>query len=215
MQKSEIANNPCLKPEGDIVSDKVHDLRESLATLLAENPHEIILDCSSMDNIYSNGLSLLIRFHKKLGEAGGKGLVLINVSPQLHKLLTTVNLHKILPCFSTEEEYLLQSGSWETEDSAPEEERPQFSFQVIIVGQIMEVKVEGMMSLLCNLNEFRNEVLENIEAVKGIVIGLEKIYILDSTGINILLEINKACQNQKKKLVLWGAQKFIEEIHGE
>ena len=72
----------------------IEDLGPQLVRLAGDCDGDLHLDCAGVNYVTSTDLSVLIRLHNRL-RAGGRRLVLCNVSPFVHEVLTTTRLHTV------------------------------------------------------------------------------------------------------------------------
>lgn len=80
-----------IKPDQDIVSTMVPQLKAQVADLLAKNPGKLCLDLQSVEMMDSVGIGVLIAIHNSLKKNGHK-LVISNASENILKLFRTMRL---------------------------------------------------------------------------------------------------------------------------
>jgi anti-anti-sigma factor len=171
MIETTINNRPCLVPDGDLVTDRVEALHEAIGRILGQGFGEIIIDCRHVNNVYSRGLAMLLKTHKRMRDKGQPGLALVNLHPRLSQLLSLINLQKIIPCFTTAGEYQLQTDLYRPEPE-PEDGQPVFHFTATERESILWVKAEGMLSAVCNLKPFKDEIRKRLGTSSGVVVDL-------------------------------------------
>ena len=88
---NEEENMAIIKPEADITSSTVGDLRENILLQLQENKINITIDLENVDVIDSIGLGVLISCYKALLELGGK-LSFISASEDLMLMFKVLKL---------------------------------------------------------------------------------------------------------------------------
>jgi len=77
----------------NIVASDVDSLKEAFKLKIGEGLVNLTLDCSRLEVIDSIGIGLLVATHNSLAQKSGT-LKLINTSPDVYNLLTTMRLHK-------------------------------------------------------------------------------------------------------------------------
>lgn len=87
-------NKWLIKLEGEIDVYTVNNLKDRLNQLLDQHMEDIRVDCSTLTYIDSTGLGSLIGIRGRMSEEN-KELVLINVQPNVKKLLKITGLDKI------------------------------------------------------------------------------------------------------------------------
>jgi anti-anti-sigma factor len=80
---------------GTINQEKTDALSRVWAALKKHNKHKVLLDVSNVNNIYSCGLSILVKMHKETADAGGM-LVVVGGRDHLHQILHSSRLTRIL-----------------------------------------------------------------------------------------------------------------------
>lgn len=79
----------------DIMGYMVDTLKDRICKSLSENKRKVILDLNMIDYIDSLGIGAVIEVFKKIRKEDGN-MVIINVSPPIYKLITMLNVEKIL-----------------------------------------------------------------------------------------------------------------------
>jgi anti-anti-sigma factor len=82
--------------QGDADAVDGHDLGAMLRAILAQEPPHVVLDCTEMAHIASQGIALLIRFTQDMRRHGGH-VRLAGVRPQVRGVLETLNLERLVP----------------------------------------------------------------------------------------------------------------------
>ncbi|XPV77310.1 MAG: STAS domain-containing protein [Desulfovibrio sp.] len=77
----------------NIVASDMEELKGSFKQMIADGLVNLTLDCSRLEIIDSIGIGLLVATHNSLAQKSGT-LKLINTSPDIYNLLTTMRLHK-------------------------------------------------------------------------------------------------------------------------
>jgi len=80
-------------------------LFETLKSLIAAGRSALLLDCSHVEAIDSQGIQTVLRGQRLAQEAGGK-LVLLKVSPRMREALTVTRLLPIIEHYEDEKEAL-------------------------------------------------------------------------------------------------------------
>ena len=78
-------------------------VRTRLQELVEESVNNIVFDFENCSEIDSSGLGILSNLYKKLGNQGGE-LGIINVSPEIRKILNETGLNSILSDFGSLED---------------------------------------------------------------------------------------------------------------
>jgi len=89
-------------------------LGESLATIVAANPGNLVLDFESVDYIASYGISLMLKIAQDLRKVQGK-FIIAAATPSVMAVLDTVHLGAAIPIVETVDEALAQLNSPMTE----------------------------------------------------------------------------------------------------
>lgn len=63
----------------------------------AESGADLVLDLSGLQQVDATGLGVLVGAHRAAGRAG-RSLVLLDVPPQVERLLLVTRLHRVLRC---------------------------------------------------------------------------------------------------------------------
>lgn len=71
------------------------DARLALADAVAAGSDELVLDLSGLQQIDATGLGVLVGAHRSAGRAGRR-LVLLDVPPQVGRLLFVTRLHRVI-----------------------------------------------------------------------------------------------------------------------
>ena len=78
--------------------ENISELRDTLQSLADHGRQYLILDCSRVTAIDSQGIGTLVRHWVSLKNRGGK-LKLLHPSARLHQVLQIVGLHKVIESF--------------------------------------------------------------------------------------------------------------------
>ena len=81
---------------GEIDTEDSDGLGESLATIVAAQPENLVLDFAGVSYIASMGLSLLLKAAQDLRKTKGK-MVIASVTPAVKTVLDTVHLGAAIP----------------------------------------------------------------------------------------------------------------------
>jgi len=76
----------------------------ALETLVDDGARAIVLDFSAVQFLSSLGIRMILLLQQKLKKAGGKGLCVCGISPQLAELLRITRLDKVLKIARSREE---------------------------------------------------------------------------------------------------------------
>lgn len=76
-------------------------LDEKLQTLIADGRSALLLDCSQLSSIDSQGISALVRAVVSIGKRGGR-LKLLKPTPRVRYVLEITRLIKVIECFDDE-----------------------------------------------------------------------------------------------------------------
>lgn len=88
-----------LELEGPLTVGRASDaLNEKLQVLIGEGRLKILLDCSQVSAIDSQGISALVRGVVSIGKRGGR-LKLLSPSPRVRYVLEITRLLKVIECF--------------------------------------------------------------------------------------------------------------------
>lgn len=71
------------------------DVRLALARAVEEGDDDLVLDLSHLEQVDATGLGVLVGAHRNAGRAG-RTLVLLDVPPQVERLLVVMRLHRVI-----------------------------------------------------------------------------------------------------------------------
>lgn len=71
------------------------DARLALAAAVAAGSGELVLDLSGLEQVDATGLGVLVGAHRSAGRTG-RTLVLLDVPPQVARLLFVTRLHRVI-----------------------------------------------------------------------------------------------------------------------
>ena len=71
------------------------DVRLALARAVEEGTDDLVLDLSRLQQVDATGLGVLVGAHRTAGRAG-RTLVLLDVPPQVERLLVVTRLHRVI-----------------------------------------------------------------------------------------------------------------------
>lgn len=108
---------PCLELNEDIQGELVIHLENKLLELVNDNKTRITINMEKVGYIYSQGLGILIRYHKMLSSKGG-GLYLFNIRKTVQRIFMETTVFTYLNVYTTREEmefdlYTLEAGTQE------------------------------------------------------------------------------------------------------
>lgn len=86
--------------KGSFSVKNLFHVRTRLQELVEESVNNIVFDFETCKEIDSSGLGILSNLYKKLGNQGGE-LGIMNVSPEIAKILSETGLESILTFFNT------------------------------------------------------------------------------------------------------------------
>jgi anti-sigma B factor antagonist len=95
--------------EGEIDVYTSIQLKQDIATILAEGQKYVVLNVSKVEYLDSTGLGVLIGTLKRLRETGGN-LVIVGPAPRITRIFEITGLYKIFAIYATEEEASIQEG---------------------------------------------------------------------------------------------------------
>jgi anti-sigma B factor antagonist len=78
--------------------ENVHELRDRIESLAARGRRSLLLDCSRITFVDSQGIGGLVRDWVSFKKHGG-ALKLLNPSDRLREVLQIMGLHKVIECF--------------------------------------------------------------------------------------------------------------------
>ena len=81
-----------------LIIDNVPELRDTLQSLADQGHLDLLLDCSRITAVDSQGIGSLVGNWVSLKNRSGK-LKLLHPSPRLHQVLQVVGLHKVIESF--------------------------------------------------------------------------------------------------------------------
>lgn len=94
-----------LNPTGLLDAQSGSDLRQSIGTILAEKPRDILIDCQGLDFMDSSGFGALVSVLKRVREQG-KQLFLCGLNSQVRIVLELTGTEKVFRIFQNREAFL-------------------------------------------------------------------------------------------------------------
>jgi len=170
--------------------------------------HErIVLDFTATKSLYSSGIGMMIRMRRTVAERKGF-ICCVNVSEHIRTLLTTVNLDRLFPIYATDVEFeISQEDVWAKKVLQKE---IAFVFVAQIENGIYRINLSGQMKL--------NEKLSQVSAfapdpaITVSVFDLTGLEVMDSHGIQVLLQLLDRIGKTGGKCVAYGAPENIREF---
>jgi anti-anti-sigma factor len=83
-------------PAGDVVAERVPELRSALREAMANGVREMTIDFGAVRMVDSTGLGLLISAHNSISKAGGR-LAVIHASKEILELFRSMRIHQHFP----------------------------------------------------------------------------------------------------------------------
>ncbi len=97
-----VDDSSILKPSGLLDAQSGADLRSSIASLLNEQPRDILIDCQGIDFMDSSGFGALVSVLKRVREHG-KQLYLCSLNSQVRIVLELTGTEKVFTIFPDRE----------------------------------------------------------------------------------------------------------------
>jgi anti-anti-sigma factor len=91
-----------LNPVGLLDAQSGADLRQSIGTILAEKPRDILIDCQGLDFMDSSGFGALVSVLKRVREQG-RQLYLCGLNSQVRIVLELTGTEKVFIIFPNSE----------------------------------------------------------------------------------------------------------------
>jgi anti-anti-sigma factor len=91
-----------LNPKGLLDAQSGADLRQSIGTILAEKPRDILIDCQGIDFMDSSGFGALVSVLKRVREQG-KQLFLCGLNSQVRIVLELTGTERVFSIFPDSE----------------------------------------------------------------------------------------------------------------
>jgi serine/threonine-protein kinase RsbW len=85
-----------IHPAGDVVAERVPELRSALREAMANGAREMTIDFANVEMVDSTGLGLLISAHNSISKAGGR-LAVIHASKEILELFRSMRIHQHFP----------------------------------------------------------------------------------------------------------------------
>jgi anti-anti-sigma factor len=92
-----------LCPDGSHNTGNGMVLWTSLITIVTGGAIKVLLDMRNVDFIDSRGIGIIINSAKRLHQVEGD-IVLINISEKISRIFDTLNLHRLIKVFDSEDE---------------------------------------------------------------------------------------------------------------
>lgn len=87
-------------------------IESSIVQRLAGKADEVVFDLTRVRVLYSSGIGILVRIHKRLDKGGGK-IYIVNVARSIMEMLAQLHLDKIFAVHATDVEFeISQDGPW-------------------------------------------------------------------------------------------------------
>ena len=93
----------------------VHDygsVEAAIAGRLGGTADEVVFDLTRVRMLYSSGIGILARIHKRVDKGGGK-IYLVNVARNIMEILSALHLDKVFAVHATDVEFeITREGPW-------------------------------------------------------------------------------------------------------
>ena len=105
-QLSHVNGVPVVRAAVEVDATNAQDLRSAIVAALGTGAERLIVDMSETEFCDSTGLTVLVRAHKRLAEAGGE-LLLVATEPTLLRIFKVTGMDTMFHLFGSLDEALV------------------------------------------------------------------------------------------------------------
>ena len=183
------------------------DIEKEAAAEISRADGQVIIDLTVTNDLYSAGISLLIRL-QKIAQKSGKALSIVNVSRKLRLLLESMKLDRVFPIFATDVEFDLSKDEiWKKKARGAKDG---FVFVAQAEEGVYRLTFSGQMCSLQDLSllsEFNPD-----DNIGTFVCNFESLDAVDSYGIQVFNDLIDRIQDSGRNCAVYGANRIILEI---
>lgn len=189
-----------------ITMDNYLEIENAITGHLAGDKDRVVLDLAHTMHLYSSGIGLLIRIRRRVSESGGT-VSLVNVNRKIREILAAVLLNKIFPIYPTDVEFeLTHSDAWVSLASRPVD----FVFVIAEEDGVCRINLTGQMTTGSDLSSFHDSIYK--QGIKQYLFDLTGLELIDSYGIQLLLEVIVQIHKHDGKSAAYGPNSMIREM---
>ncbi|OGJ90494.1 MAG: hypothetical protein A2268_08720 [Candidatus Raymondbacteria bacterium RifOxyA12_full_50_37] len=200
----------------DVSSENFTEFRNTLRTAIEKTNGHVVLDFTSVNLVYSFGISLMIKAMRMLNEKGRNLYVIIN-SPTLNDVFVVNNLNKLFHIFpdieAFEFEFYRQHADGHSEAETELFESISLTINVQPVSRTQLVlELNGIMASERDYKLFRDTCDQNKDTYQKVLVDCKELSYVDSPGISALVDVNKLFRQAGGQLYLCSLSQFLLEI---
>lgn len=187
--------------------DNYQFIERQIESRLEGNPNNVVLDLIYFRQLFSTGISLILRLNKRIIESGGS-LWLVNVSDKCRDYLTSVKLDKVLPFFRTDLEFEILGE--ESREKSQEHNNMKFVCITNVEKGVCYINILGSMTIEYNLSKCSKAIYR--KKIKHYAFDLTGLDMIDSSGANALRDIISYIKDNKAQCVAFGSNRVITKL---
>jgi len=190
-----------------VTMDNNIDIETRIRTALLPDHKGVVLDMARMEYFYSSAMGLFVRIRKLVLETG-RMLCMVNVSQKIRDLMSSVNLTRLFPMYSTDVEFEISEG--EVWNHRMSQEKFNFFSFAHTDKQCCRVNVGGHMTVLNDLSPFHQSVSGG--EASTYVFDLSQLESIDSCGTTMISSVLSRIYDQGSVAVGFGASDAIRNL---
>ncbi len=192
---------------GSLSMDNYQLIERQIESRLEGKPNRVVLDLIYFQQLFSTGISLILRLNKRVRESGGS-LWLVNVSEGCREYLISVNLDKVLPFFSTDLEFEVLGE--ESREKKQEYNNMKFVCIINIEKGICYINILGSMTIEYNLSQCSKSIYR--KKVTQYAFDLTGLDMIDSSGACRLRDVISVIKYNNAQCVAFGSNRVITKL---
>ena len=192
---------------GTLSMDNYQLIERQIESRLEGKPNNVVLDLIYFRQLFSTGLSLILRLNKKIVESGGS-LWLVNVSDKCREYLTSIKLDKVLPFFNTDLEFEILGE--ESREKTQEHNNMKFVCITNVEKGVCYINILGSMTIEYNLSRCNKTIYK--KKIKHYAFDLTGLDMIDSSGACALRDVVSVIKHNKAECVAFGSNRVINKL---
>ena len=193
-------------PENIVVQDYSH-IEDEILKQVKTSDGQIVFDFVNVRAIYSTGISILLRIHKRVSEKGGM-ICLVNVCHTIIDLFASLNLDKVFPLYPTDVEFEISKDEvWSQRLS---ERKIDFLFIAQVENGIYRITISGEMASGHDLTACRQFAPD--PHVSVFVLDLSSLSAMDSSGAGVFMSMLDRIAKRGGTCRAFGAVRPVQQV---
>jgi anti-anti-sigma factor len=188
-----------------ITVDTNLEIESRIESYLQPKDEKLVLDFSNTYSLFSSGLGLMIRLRKKVAESGGL-VCLVNVSRRVREFLSTLNLDRVFPIYTTDVEFeVSREDIWNSKHA----EQP-FLFVAQVENGVYRINISGDMTVGCDFSMVKSFTPKHEIGIY--IIDLSGLEMIDSGSAAVLFDLIERIRRQGGTCRAYGADQIIADL---